>query len=54
MNALKCAFSVTSITFLGFVARHRGITIDQVKIKGIQQIQKISKNYRLIKAFGLY
>ena len=28
MNPCKCAFSVTSRKFLGFIVRHRGIEID--------------------------
>ena len=35
MNPLKCAFGVTSGKFLGFIVRHRGIEIDQAKIKAI-------------------
>jgi len=35
MNSLKCAFGVTSGRFLGFVVRHRGIKIDQAKVKVI-------------------
>ncbi|XP_074299880.1 uncharacterized protein LOC141631058 [Silene latifolia] len=31
MNPLKCAFGVTSRKFLGFVVRHRGIEINQIK-----------------------
>jgi len=33
MNPLKCTFSVTSGNFLGFRVQHKGIKIDQVKIK---------------------
>jgi hypothetical protein len=39
MNPLKCAFGVSSGKFLGFVVRHRGIEIDPLKIKAIQEIQ---------------
>ena len=35
MNPLKCAFGVSSGKFLGFVVRHRGISIDQSKIDAI-------------------
>ncbi|XP_074277874.1 uncharacterized protein LOC141601485 [Silene latifolia] len=38
MNPLKCAFGVTSGKFLGFVVRHRGIEIDQMKIKAIKEM----------------
>jgi len=38
MNPLKCAFGVTSRKFLGFIVRHRGIKIDQAKIKEIQEM----------------
>ncbi|XP_074304433.1 uncharacterized protein LOC141639153 [Silene latifolia] len=38
MNQLKCAFGVTSGKFLGFVVRHRGIEIDQTKIKAINEM----------------
>jgi len=56
MNPLKCAFGVTSAKFLGFLARHEGIEIDQAKIKGIQEMpaQNNLKNYKVFKVFGLY
>ena len=38
MNPLKCAFGVTSGKFLGFTIHHRGIEIDQSKIKAIQEM----------------
>ncbi|XP_074293466.1 putative mitochondrial protein AtMg00860 [Silene latifolia] len=38
MNPLKCAFRVTSGKFLEFVVRHRGIEVDQSKIKAIQEM----------------
>ncbi|CAM8988403.1 unnamed protein product [Rhodiola kirilowii] len=38
MNPLKCTFGVTSWKFLGFVVTHRGIEIDQTKIKAIQEM----------------
>ncbi|KAM2959947.1 hypothetical protein FF1_029702 [Malus domestica] len=38
MNPLKCAFGVTSGKFLGFVVKHRGIEVDQSKIKAIQSM----------------
>ncbi|CAM8912927.1 unnamed protein product [Rhodiola kirilowii] len=40
MNPFKCAFGVTSGKFLGFVVTHRGIKIDQTKIKAIQEMPK--------------
>jgi len=38
MNPLKCAFGITLGKFLGFIVRHRGIEIDQAKIKAIQEM----------------
>ncbi|KAM2312473.1 hypothetical protein ACFXTH_022873 [Malus domestica] len=38
MNPLKCAFSVTSGKFLGFIVKHRSIEVDQSKIKAIQSM----------------
>ncbi|KAM1535828.1 hypothetical protein ACFX1Z_014792 [Malus domestica] len=38
MNPLKCAFGVTSGKFLGFIVKHRGIEVDQSKIKVIQSM----------------
>ena len=38
MNPLKCAFGVTSGKFLGFIVHHRGIEIDQSKIRAIQDM----------------
>ncbi|XP_019106235.1 uncharacterized mitochondrial protein AtMg00860-like [Beta vulgaris subsp. vulgaris] len=38
MNPLKCAFGVTLGKLLGFIVRHRGIEIDQEKIKAIQEM----------------
>ena len=35
MNPLKCAFGVKSGKFLGFIVRHRGIEIKQVKVDAI-------------------
>ncbi|KAH6776184.1 hypothetical protein C2S52_013745 [Perilla frutescens var. hirtella] len=35
MNPLKCAFGVKSGKFLGFIVRHQGIAIEQVKIDAI-------------------
>jgi len=40
MDPLKCAFGVTFGKFLGFVVRHKGIEIDQSKIKAIQEMPK--------------
>ncbi|CAM8988114.1 unnamed protein product [Rhodiola kirilowii] len=41
MNPLKCAFGVTSGKFLGFVVTHRGIEIDQTKIKAVQEMPEL-------------
>ncbi|KAI5340149.1 hypothetical protein L3X38_019423 [Prunus dulcis] len=38
MNPLKCAFGVTSGKFLGFIVKHRGIEVDQTKIKVIRDM----------------
>ncbi|KAM1333412.1 hypothetical protein PS2_009336 [Malus domestica] len=38
MNPLKCAFGVSSGKFLGFIVKHRGIEVDQSKIKAIQSM----------------
>ncbi|KAL0439075.1 UNVERIFIED_CONTAM: Transposon Tf2-12 polyprotein [Sesamum latifolium] len=38
MNPLKCAFSVTSGKFLGFIVRHCGIEVDPAKIDTIQKM----------------
>ena len=38
MNPRKCASGVTSKKFLSFIVRHRGIEIDQSKIKAIQKM----------------
>ncbi|KAM2449008.1 hypothetical protein PS1_019147 [Malus domestica] len=38
MNPLKCAFAVTSGKFLSFIVKHRGIEVDQSKIKAIQSM----------------
>ena len=40
MNPCKCAFSITSGKFLGFIVRHYGIEIDQSKIETIQKMPK--------------
>jgi len=50
MNPLKCAFGVTSGRFLGFIVHHRGIEIDQSKIKAIQEMPE-SKNLRELSGF---
>jgi len=49
MNPLKCAFGVTSGKFLGFVVRHKGIKIDQSKIKAIQDMPE-PKNLKELRA----
>jgi len=41
MNPLKCTFGVSSEKFLGFVVHHRGIEIDQSKIKAIQDMPEL-------------
>ncbi|KAL6189068.1 hypothetical protein ACLB2K_040458 [Fragaria x ananassa] len=38
MNPLKCAFGVSSGKFVGFIVKHRGIEVDQSKIKVIQEM----------------
>ncbi|KAM2280280.1 hypothetical protein ACFX1S_041018 [Malus domestica] len=38
MNSLKYAFGSTSGKFLGFIIKHRGIEVDQSKIKAIQSM----------------
>ncbi|XP_070667560.1 uncharacterized mitochondrial protein AtMg00860-like [Malus domestica] len=38
MNPLKCTFGVISGKFLGFIVKHRGIEVDQSKIKAIQSM----------------
>jgi len=38
MNPVKWAFGVTSGKFPGFVARHRGIEIDQAKVRVVQDM----------------
>jgi len=45
MNPLKCVFGVISGKFLGFIIHHRGIKIDQSKIKAIQEMPE-PKNLR--------
>ena len=49
MNPLKCAFGVTSGKFLGFVVRHKGIKIDQSKIKAVQDMPE-PKNLKELRA----
>ncbi|KAM1588553.1 hypothetical protein ACFX10_027554 [Malus domestica] len=41
MNILKCAFGVTSRKFLNFIVKHRGIEVNQSKIKAIQSMPKL-------------
>ncbi|KAA0063776.1 uncharacterized protein E5676_scaffold178G00350 [Cucumis melo var. makuwa] len=43
MNPLKCAFSVTSGKFLGFIVRYRGIKVDHSKIDVIQKYQRLMR-----------
>ncbi|KAL0413541.1 UNVERIFIED_CONTAM: Transposon Tf2-12 polyprotein [Sesamum radiatum] len=38
MNPLKCAFSVSSGKFVGFIVRHRGIEVDPAKVDAIQKM----------------
>ncbi|KAI5324479.1 hypothetical protein L3X38_033552 [Prunus dulcis] len=38
MNSLKCAFGNTSGKFLGFIVKHRGIEVNQTKIKVIRDM----------------
>ena len=40
MNPLKCTFGVIHVKFLGFIIYHRGIDIDQPKIKAIKEVPK--------------
>ena len=49
MNPLKCAFSVTSGKFLGFIVRHRGIEVDPSKIDAIQKMP-IPKNLKELRS----
>ena len=47
MNPLKCAFGVSLGKFLGFVVRHRGISIDQSKINAILNMPEPKNIYEL-------
>ncbi|KAM1132389.1 hypothetical protein FF1_046792 [Malus domestica] len=49
MNPLKCAIGVTSGNFLGFIVKHRGIEVDQSKIKAIQSMPE-PRNLRELKS----
>ncbi|KAM1520347.1 hypothetical protein ACFX1Z_023051 [Malus domestica] len=49
MNLFKCAFGVTSGKFLGFIVKHRGIEVDQSKIKAIQSMPA-SRNLHELKS----
>jgi len=55
-NPLKCAFGVTSGKFLGFIVQHRGIEIDQAKIRAIQEMlaEKYQKVAGSSRSFGLH
>ncbi|KAB2608599.1 S2-RNase [Pyrus ussuriensis x Pyrus communis] len=46
-NPLKSAFGVTSRKFLGFIIKHRGIEVDQLKIKAIQSMPKPRNIHKL-------
>ncbi|KAG9450546.1 hypothetical protein H6P81_010511 [Aristolochia fimbriata] len=52
-NPLKCAFSVTSGKFSGFIVHHRGIEIDQSKIDAIQKMPE-PRNISELKSFQGY
>ena len=47
MNPLKCAFGVTSGKFLDFIVKHRGIEVDQSKIKAIQSMHEPRNLHKL-------
>ena len=47
MNLLKCAFGVTFGKFIGFIAKHHGIEVNQSKIKAIQSMPKPRKLHEL-------
>ncbi|KAM2625241.1 hypothetical protein TB1_032124 [Malus domestica] len=47
MNLLKCIFGVTSGKFLGFIVKHRGIEVDQSKIKAIQSMPELRNLHEL-------
>ncbi|XP_020412770.1 uncharacterized protein LOC109947252 [Prunus persica] len=49
MNPLKCVFVVTSGKFLGFIVKHRGIEVDQTKIKAIRDMPE-PRNLRELKS----
>ncbi|KAG9453426.1 hypothetical protein H6P81_006330 [Aristolochia fimbriata] len=53
MNPLKCAFSVTSEKFIGFIVHHRRTEIDQSKINAIQKMPE-RKNVSKLKSFQGY
>ncbi|KAM2855218.1 hypothetical protein FF1_025563 [Malus domestica] len=47
MNLLKCAFGVTSGKFISFIIKHRGIEVDQSKIKAIQSMPEPRNLHKL-------
>lgn len=47
MNTLKCIFAVSSGKFLGFIMRHQGIEINQLKINAILKMPKTRNVYDL-------
>jgi hypothetical protein len=47
MNPLMCAFGVTSGKFFDFIVKHRGIEVDQSKIKVIQSIPEPRNIHKL-------
>lgn len=52
MNPLKCAFSVSSGRFLGFIVWHRGIEIDPKKITAIIEMPTPKNIFKLKKLQG--
>ncbi|KAM1216948.1 hypothetical protein ACFX2J_013178 [Malus domestica] len=52
MKSLKCAFGVTSGKFLGFIVKHRGIKVNQLKIKAIQRMPEPMNLHKLKRLQG--